>query len=121
MRSSGKMDPEKKALWCAALRSGKYPQSYGALRNASGYCCMGVLSAISPFEEKQNSSGYSYWGDYGAAYESIPEVAVLSKNVKEWAGLDSCHPAINGVTLGRLNDVETLTFPEIADLIEEYL
>lgn len=47
-----KMDPEAKAKWVAALRSGKYKQTQLALyrpvpgRYPAGYCCLGVLNEV---------------------------------------------------------------------------
>ena len=32
--------------WLAALRSGEYPQTRGAMRDKVGYCCLGVLVAV---------------------------------------------------------------------------
>lgn len=37
------MDEELKAKWVAALRSGKYTQTKGTLRDDRGFCCLGVL------------------------------------------------------------------------------
>jgi hypothetical protein len=38
-----KMNPEVKARWVAALRSGEYKQGKGALRLNNKFCCLGVL------------------------------------------------------------------------------
>lgn len=40
------MNPELKAMWIAALRSGEFDQGRGKLRNDNGYCCLGVLAVI---------------------------------------------------------------------------
>lgn len=61
-----KLDPKFKKKWVAALRSGKYKQTQGALRKAfgpgesGGYCCLGVACDLI------NPKG---WGnqDYGAS------------------------------------------------------
>lgn len=37
------MDKNLKERWVKALRSGKYEQARGCLRDDSGYCCLGVL------------------------------------------------------------------------------
>ena len=37
------MDKKLKAKWVKALRSGEYKQANGALRDGSGFCCLGVL------------------------------------------------------------------------------
>lgn len=38
------MDPGIKRKWVEALRSGKYTQTVGTLRDGYGYCCLGVLA-----------------------------------------------------------------------------
>jgi hypothetical protein len=37
------MDKELKASWLEALRSGRYIQTQGDLRDNWGFCCLGVL------------------------------------------------------------------------------
>lgn len=37
---------ENAKKWVAALRSGEYKQTCGALKGADGYCCLGVACAI---------------------------------------------------------------------------
>lgn len=41
-----KMDPEKKAAWVKALRSGEYKQAHGRLRDGDSFCCLGVYCDI---------------------------------------------------------------------------
>lgn len=52
------MNPEIKAKWVAALRSGAYQQATGVLRDEKGgYCCLGVLcDLVEP--SKWGSCGY---------------------------------------------------------------
>lgn len=38
------MTPVQKAVWLTALRSGAFKQSAHALKNADGYCCLGVAN-----------------------------------------------------------------------------
>jgi hypothetical protein len=47
------MDKKLKAKWVKALESGKYRRARGQLKTDSGYCCLGVLCAITktPFDE----------------------------------------------------------------------
>lgn len=41
------MNPEAKAKWVAALRSGNYVQGKGMLKTSDNtYCCMGVLAEV---------------------------------------------------------------------------
>ena len=44
------MVPELKQQWIEALRSGKYQQTVECLRDADGYCCLGVLADIQGVE-----------------------------------------------------------------------
>lgn len=107
------MDRGLRDKWCEALRSGKYKQGRTRLKNEHGeYCCLGVLTEVSgvPGHWEDTSNG-TYWVDpEGNYYSAYP-------------------PDIDGDTLGslqasrlvKLNDSERLTFPQIADWIEENL
>ena len=45
------MDPEIKANWLAALRSGEYTQAEGQLHDGGNkYCCLGVLCVVGELE-----------------------------------------------------------------------
>ena len=46
--SDAKMLPENVQKWIAALRSGKYKQTRGYLKDVNGFCCLGVASDICP-------------------------------------------------------------------------
>lgn len=125
MMTFSKMNPEVKKLWVDALRSGKFKQARNTLKLDGGYCCLGVLCEISPFEERQTETGVSFWGSTSPNYDS-PATGVLSWEVQAWAGLDDYNPLIgfiNGVPAPAsfFNDVEGKSFDEIADLIEENL
>lgn len=101
-----RMDPEKKAAWVAALRSGKYPQTKAALRTAAGFCCLGVLcDIVDPSKWREGDRRYTY----GYGYVSfLPD------------GIKRAYNVTNDERLLRMNDSGT-TFPEIADWIEEHL
>jgi hypothetical protein len=43
-----RLDPEVKARWLEALRSGQYKQGHDALEYQGRYCCLGVLNAVCP-------------------------------------------------------------------------
>jgi hypothetical protein len=110
-----KMNPEVKARWVAALRSGEYEQATGQLRKTTGsFCCLGVLC---------NLYDSAAWGKEFDGYDGVPSNTVL-----DWAGLDSQHfnsavrVDIGGVvlTLYEHND-KGRTFAEIADAIEAQL
>ena len=116
------MNPEIKAKWLAALRSGEYEQTRETLRNSKGFCCLGVLTDLYIKEketkwipEKRYDETVFYW--FEGELETLPDC------VKHWAGLDEWNPLVThkgGRTcLGRLNDIERLDFNQIADVIEE--
>ncbi len=52
------MNPEIKAKWVAALRSGQYKQGDNWLHNkeTDAYCCLGVLQCVHPGLEKADDS-----------------------------------------------------------------
>lgn len=126
------MNPEIKAQWVTALRSGEYKQGRGNLRwisaKGSTYCCLGVLSDLAVKAgiacwSEGISSGEIIAGDHHDACIPVPAVC-------EWAGLDQGNS--NDKPIGHLigmNDGMTdsegkhkrYNFIEIADWIEENL
>ena len=106
------MRKELKEKWLEALRSGKYKQGRGKLRSVDNeFCCLGVLCDVSGQGEwdKKTEAHYWYgqgnkWGTYG-----------LPLFMNEFTGLTMGTEE----TLFALNDVEKLSFNEIADWIEE--
>lgn len=100
------MNKELKAKWVAALRSGKYGQCQGVLRDFDGYCCLGVLrEIIAP-----------------RSTDSDDDWAALSHDMSEMAGLRryGIGPNNEQETLAAMND-EGKSFDEIADYIEKHL
>jgi hypothetical protein len=56
----GGMDPDLKAKWVAALRSGRFRQARMKLRSEDGFCCLGVLCVVAGLpitEDGQNVVG----------------------------------------------------------------
>ncbi len=93
--AGSRMNPEIKALWLEALRSGKYKQGRGhlynkrTLRRKSGevkakeikeYCCLGVLCDI---HRKVTGTGKWLNGCY------LKAEVLLPREVVEWAGMPS--------------------------------
>ncbi|HEY6276973.1 MAG TPA: hypothetical protein VIX86_11640 [Streptosporangiaceae bacterium] len=100
------MNPEVRAQWCAALRSGEYQQGRAELRSADHkkHCCLGVLTDL-------------------AARAGVPvdwETAILPYLVTAWAGLTYGNPMLarGHLTATGANDDEKWTFAEIADDID---
>lgn len=124
------MNPEIKALWLAALRSGGYKQTQGALCrvNAEGersYCCLGVLTDLAEKRgivqsARDARNRMQYFDDNSVNREA----GVLLPSVLEWSGVDDStgylprdvdgYEALTG-----LNDEGNYTFEQIADVIEE--
>lgn len=105
------MDAQLKAKWVEALRSGKYQQVRGTLREGKrGFCCLGVLADI---------QGCS-WAGHG-----IPEIEGISVINRTIPGhLQEVHAGALAIddqrTLAAMND-SGVPFTEIADHIEGHL
>src|SRR5690348_17476896 len=102
-----RMDPQIKAEWVAALRSGEYRQGSGTLRSDQDeFCCLGVLCDLAvkagvpgiTVEERHSQVsntllGYAYGGpEIPDVKGSTTSYAYLPAAVMAWAGLDSENP-----------------------------
>lgn len=109
-----KLPPHIKAAWVAALRSGKYAQAQGRLREwgKPAYCCLGVLCDIGDRKAwKLDKTRWLYEAPDGSQ-ESGSLPVLLNRII----GL-----SIDAETyLIEMND-EGKSFCEIADWIEENL
>lgn len=109
------LTPEHKAMWLAALRSGKYTQANGFLYNKTkcGFCCIGVDAAI---------HGWDIPGEY--EYVMKKDETILYNNAQ--AEEIQCRLYKDELTkeevstLIKMNDCGK-TFVEIADYIEAHL
>ena len=112
------MNPEIKAQWIQALRSGEYEQDIAQLRTTAGFCCLGVLTDLYLKETNQEWVKDKMW----PVYLYSDEGKVLSYDVRSWAGLISSNPILfTGHSLSYYNDDAHYSFEQIADLIEENL
>lgn len=122
------MNPDVKAKWLTALRSGEYPQTTGTLHRTAdyretdwsdakpaGWCCYGVLCDVAVKEGlkviRKTDEDLEY-------FDGV--IDYLPPSVVEWAELPSNDPEVRGESLAIRND-NGVTFAEIADLIEEQL
>lgn len=116
-----RMNPEIKARWVAALRSGEYAQGAGELRSYNDkFCCLGVLCDIRDNNEWM-SACESQNAPYG--YKSSDCFDYPPQLIADWAQLDwHVQVEINGNvdSLAEHND-SGRTFAEIADAIEQQL
>jgi hypothetical protein len=124
------MNPEFKARWVEALRSGDYKQTQQTLYDGTGYCCLGVACDLLVKDgviktdyytcENENCCDEWYFGDE-SEYSSklLPEKAIEVMEI----GMDNPIVDFDGFEhhLAELNDKLGLTFSEIADLIEDQL
>lgn len=124
-----KMNPEIKAKWVAALRSGEYNQAVSVLRNGYGFCCLGVLCDLFASEH-----GMGDW-DVNRLGGNDGDDEEPSDEVREWARLPACNPIVRfedgEAPVSVFNDggiipftgrtVQRRTFAEIADAIEAQL
>lgn len=130
------MNKNIKKRWVAALRSGDYPQGTGYLqtvdKHGSRFCCLGVLCDLAeqdgvikqaePLANVNGEEAHVTYPDPSPTAINGRTASVLPRVVKEWSGLDSTHPLVDGggrfYDLIDLND-EGTPFEEIADIIEE--
>lgn len=125
-----KMNPEIKARWVSALRSGEYKQARNDLCADGAFCCLGVLCDL--YERERGIDGWRFGkGSNPSSY--LGSLGTPPKEVCEWAGLNGHNPKV--LIQGRLaglashNDGEETeddvrpgrTFAEIADAIEAQL
>ena len=106
------MNQEIKTKWVVALRSGDYKQTKGKLKDANGYCCLGVLCDISRKET-----------GFGIEHNEAREI--LGETIRKWSGLTFCsgdRVTIDDIktSLADHND-DGATFLQIADAIEAQL
>lgn len=116
------MDKNVKRRWIRALKSGKYTQTQGCLKDDFGYCCLGVLTDLYLKDTGQK------WKESGGEFKpgNLKGCDILSRTVAEWAGLgrrldpktSTTDPFGDVLTLSELND-SGYTFEEIAEIIKK--
>lgn len=81
--------------WVNALRSGKYKQGTGALRQetktTTKFCCLGVLCDL---HRKEIAADYSWRDSTYCRKGRRLETGVLPRVVMEWAGLEDRDPCL---------------------------
>lgn len=110
------MNPEIKAKFLAALRSGTFQQGRGLLRRNDAFCCLGVLCEIMqvPHKPAPADPATSIYFDPARPHEAWR--CFLPNAFKEKAGLSPLDEA----RLSSLND-DGESFSAIADVIEKEL
>jgi hypothetical protein len=119
------MKPNKKNIkkWVDALRSGKFKQTKGMLKNRKGeYCCLGVACEISDKIDGWEDSLAPFY-EIGAAVfpKRFKGALYLPTSVMEWLGIDQSNPTLLkrkvDNTAANLND-RGVSFKRIATYIE---
>jgi len=96
--------------WIAALDSGKYKQGAGTLQNSTGHCCLGVACRVLI---KDNLLQKDTLGIISGGYPGD------QKNAPKWlTKINMDVYCKTGTQLSTLNDVNMLSFPEIATVLE---
>lgn len=133
------MNPEIKAKWVAALRSGQFKQGKHVLHNTddNSFCCLGVLCEINGLKkspttavinsetgEKVNCSSYEYESvEYQFATTNervLPRAALVKLGLEDHEKFQNPNIAEYEKSLAELND-SGHSFEQIADIIEKYL
>lgn len=118
--SEKKLEPQFKAKWVAALRSGEYKQGTNSLHKNGAYCCLGVACLLSGIS---NPSNVSLFGFIEHDLEVRPEVAKVPEILR---GSGAIPQQLANMNDGRdASDIPDMnhrkSFSEIADYIEANL
>ena len=101
------------AEWVAALRSGKYSQTTGTLRDEVGFCCLGVACDLSDPEGWVDIGQPEFRFVYNREDSQLQERSYLPPHIREQLGVNN----LLEITLVEMND-NGKSFEEIADYIE---
>ena len=98
-----KIDPERKAEWLTALRSGEYNQIHNYLQTPAGHCCLGVITELATnagfmSEPMIFDDRYTYRDNTGDTS------SVLPTKVYEWLGLGPGEETGEPLNEERFND-----------------
>ena len=114
------MDEKAKQMRVEALRGGEYRQTKFSLKRNGCYCVMGVLCEL----HRLSHDGIWESGRKGERWY-LHSLSEIPTDVMEWAGLSSRSPRVTykgePTDLVTLNDMESLSFPQLAQVIEECL
>lgn len=125
-----KISKKNIAKWVAALRSGEYEQASGSLETFKGFCCLGVACKLFiPEDLLQYTERNLLRGKMPNEQECCPEwLEHIANDFGSLTGINLAYLNDAGVTdnpdkppiyvLGISENLEKLTFDEIADLLQ---
>lgn len=104
-----------KERWVAALRSGEYKQTAGALHDQHGYCCLGVLCEVADLSDPVTLTDANDYDPNMVPWRSLAMTDEFEEGrlLVHQAGLTDDEAS----ALATLND-QGVSFDEIADEIE---
>lgn len=116
MKMLTKQQIKNRKTWVEGLRSGKYKQTKGVLKDCNGYCCLGVAAEVT-------SIGFDEFGltKIGASDTQLSEKeqALFGLTDYNQGTLMSLNDNVTGGVFHVVNaKYVKLTFEEIADVIE---
>lgn len=120
------MNPEIKALWLTALRSGEYRQGKGALHNrqSRSFCCLGVLCDLAEKAGIVESRALIHAKLTG--YGKDRAISTLPMEVMVWAEMPDAVGLLRRPlgaeeydSLVTVNDEAGYAFEQVADVIEQ--
>lgn len=104
--------------WVKALRSGKYQQTIGSLKNVDGYCCLGVLCDISKLSKFNNDA--RYFDEEGLLPIEVIEFARITNSAGQFFSNIKTRKVYKRLKcLSEYND-RGKSFKQIADIIEKH-
>lgn len=106
------MDPQVKALWVEALRSGKYKQGQGFLEADGCNCCLGVLARVKNIPVKDDVDAYKLF-----VFEGDRQSGRAGTIPDDFCGIEY----YVAERLAEMNDSQNHDFLAIADYIESNL
>jgi hypothetical protein len=118
IKAMPKLNPEFKAKWLEALRSGKYKQTTGVLRSAEGFCCLGVACDLVDPDSWSTPNDFGY--THGAARTTaIPGNDVQKAMFGDWFIGETFDPLTSRNDGGEGRKRQS--FKQLANLIERHL
>jgi len=108
--------------WVDALRSGKYKQGTGRLRDGDMYCCLGIacdISGLGEWIEDWSKDGNNFDHAFSYFVDDVAMPGLLPNSVQDWLGVSTLTVSFDNDTncLTKVNDVGW-DFNMIADIIE---
>ena len=104
--------------WVEALRSGKYEQGSGLLREGNYYCCIGVACEVAKIPFTKSSKDLYRYGEEENT-DMAPDEAQEYYGLASEDGSLTLENTERYTSLTILNDQERWSFEDIADLIEK--